>query len=106
MKLAIDNLNTLTRSYNLLAPSLAQKPYFSLERELQACFADVAPLVADAIKDRAAWPPPREPVSGGSRLGLLERFETEGKTAKIYDSQTPHYGFKEMWRDIWGEGKA
>src|SRR5207253_114988 len=39
--LAVENLNNLTRSYNLLAPELAKKPYFSLERELNACYLDV-----------------------------------------------------------------
>ena len=38
LQLAIKNLNSLTRSYNLMAPDLAKKPYFSLERELRACY--------------------------------------------------------------------
>lgn len=43
MELTVHKLNALIRSYNLMAPELAKKPYLSLERELQACFADVAP---------------------------------------------------------------
>lgn len=49
-KLAIENLNSLTRSYNLMCPQLAQRPYFDLQRELKACFADVAPHVAKEIR--------------------------------------------------------
>ncbi|KAI0479400.1 hypothetical protein GGR56DRAFT_375980 [Xylariaceae sp. FL0804] len=102
MELSIANLNALTRSYNLMAPELAKKPYFSLERELNNCYADVAPLVADAIKNRAASPP-KSTVAGGvdKPASILNRFHGDGHTAKIYDSQAPHYGLKEMWRDLW-----
>ncbi len=103
MKLAIDNLNTLARSYNLLAPNLAQKPYFSLDRELRACFADVAPLLADAIKERAARPTLPGSVSGHGRGSLLDRLDRERKSAKVYESKSPNYGLKEMWRDFWGD---
>ena len=53
---AIDNLNSIARSYNLMAPPIARKPYYYLERELKACFADVAPQVAAAIRERALAP--------------------------------------------------
>ena len=53
-KLTIEHLNTLTRSYNLVAPRPAQKPYLSLQIELKRCYADVAPLVADEIRERAS----------------------------------------------------
>lgn len=104
MELAVSNLNALTRSYNLMAPDLAKKPYFSLERELKACFADVAPQLADAIKDRATRPSKSLVNTVGHRPGsVLDRFGREGKTTKIYDSKTPHYGFKQMWRDLWSQ---
>lgn len=111
MEAAIRHLNTLTRSYNLMAPELAKKPYFSLERELSRCYADVAPQVAAAIRDRAAAPA-RSSLAGeytpDKRPGLLDRFgggEREG-AAKVYDSRAPHYGFREMWRDLFGGGKT
>jgi hypothetical protein len=53
---AIGNLNTLARSYNLMAPAIARKPYLDLSRELKACYADVAPQVADAIRERSITP--------------------------------------------------
>ncbi|KAI1311837.1 hypothetical protein F5Y03DRAFT_290604 [Xylaria venustula] len=101
LELTIKNLNTLTRSYNLMAPELAKKPYFSLERELNRCYADVAPLLADTIKERATRP--RKPPAGalGDRpKSILDRFGNDGHRAKIHDSRAPHYGFKEMWRDL------
>ncbi|KAI1412340.1 hypothetical protein F5Y13DRAFT_163396 [Hypoxylon sp. FL1857] len=102
MDLSINNLNALTRSYNLMAPELAKKPYFSLERELNNCYADVAPQLADAIKDRASRPPKSLMTGvGHTPTSILDRFGDGGHTAKVYDSKTPYYGFKEMWRDLW-----
>ncbi|CAJ2510897.1 Uu.00g065220.m01.CDS01 [Anthostomella pinea] len=104
MDLSINHLNTLTRSYNLMAPELAKKGYFSLERELKNCYADVAPLLADTIKDRASRPPKPLGEGIGDRPGsVLDRFGRGGHTAKVYDSRAPHYGFKEMWRDLFGK---
>lgn len=102
MELAISNLNKLTRAYNLMAPELAKKPYFSLERELKACFADIAPQLPDEIKERARRPQKSLLNQGGHEVGsLLDRFARESRSSKVYDSKTPHYGFKEMWRDFW-----
>ncbi|KAL8369872.1 hypothetical protein RB595_000295 [Gaeumannomyces hyphopodioides] len=112
MELAVSNLNSIARSYNLMAPDLAKKPYFTLQRELNACFADVAPLLADTIRERAR-PPQRPPLQrpplgggpGGSQKGVLARLggeEWESK-ARVYDSKAPHYGFKEMWRDLFAK---
>lgn len=56
LTVAVENLNSLARSYNLMAPPIARKPYYYLDRELKACFADVAPQVADFIKERAFAP--------------------------------------------------
>lgn len=102
MELSVAKLNALTRSYNLMAPELAKKPYFSLERELNNCFADVAPQLANEIKERAARPPKSltDSVGPGS-LGILDRFGNAGSTVRVYESKSPHYGFKEMWRDLW-----
>lgn len=105
LKLAVTNLNSLTRSYNLMAPDLAKKPYFSLERELRSCYADVAPQLAEAIKDRAARPA-KDLVEkiGHQPGGVLERFG--GEKANIYDSKKPLYGFKEFWIDLFGEKRV
>ncbi|KAI0539212.1 hypothetical protein GGR58DRAFT_260314 [Xylaria digitata] len=101
LELSIKNLNTLTRSYNLMAPELAKKPYFKLERELSNCYAEVAPLLADTIRDRATRPQKPLVEAVGDRPGsILDRFGNNGTGAKIHDSRAPHYGFKEMWRDL------
>lgn len=105
LKLAISDLNSKTRSYNLMAPDLAKKPYFSLERELKSCYADVAPQLAEAIKDRAARPE-RELVEriGHRSGGIMERFGSN--SVRIYDSRSPPYGLKEFWRDLFGGKKG
>ena len=103
--LAIKDLNNLTRSYNLQAPSLAKKPYFSLERELSSCFADIAPQLPNEIKDRARRPEKvRVEVVGHRPGGVLEKFATD--KVKVYDSRRPHYGFRDFWRELWGGGEA
>ena len=103
--LAITSLNSLTRSYNLMAPDLAKKPYFSLSRELRSCFADVAILLPEEIKARARAPAKiKIEVVGHRPGGVLERFA--GEKAKVYDDQRPEYGFKQFWKDLWGRGKV
>lgn len=104
--LAVSSLNSLTRSYNLMAPDLAKKPYFNLERELRACFADVAPLLPAEIRDRARRPEKiRVEVVGHRPGGVLERFGG-GEKVRVYDSTKPLYGFKQLWRDLWGRAEA
>ncbi|KAI9648416.1 hypothetical protein NHQ30_003050 [Ciborinia camelliae] len=105
LKLAIADLNSKTRSYNLMAPDLAKKPYFSLERELKSCYADVAPQLAETIKERATRPA-RDLVEkiGHRPGGVMERFGSN--KVNVYDSKRPLYGFKEFWNDLFGEKQA
>lgn len=99
--LAIKDLNNLTRTYNLQAPDLAKKPYFSLDRELRSCFADIAPQLPNEIKDRARRPEKvRVELVGHRPGGVLEKFSTD--KVKVYDSRKPNYGFKDFWRSLWG----
>ncbi len=101
--LAITSLNNLTRSYNLQAPDLAKKPYFSLARELQACFAEVAPQLPEEILARARAPQAKKGVETGigTGRGVLERWQ--GGSVKVHDSTRPNYGLRELWRDFWGQ---
>jgi len=102
-KLAIESLNSLTRSYNLMAPKIAQKPYFFLDRELLACYAEVAPQLAGEIAERAKAPPlkARIEVVRHRPGGIMEKFG--GEHAHVYDEQRAQYGFKEMWRDLFAK---
>ncbi|KAL8796220.1 MAG: hypothetical protein Q9195_001335 [Heterodermia aff. obscurata] len=100
--LAITNLNSLTRSYNLQAPSLAKKPYFALDRELRACFADVAPLLPAEIRERATRPQKKVIVVDDGGGGVLKSFG--GQTVKVWDENKPRYGWREFWRDLWKKG--
>lgn len=97
-RLAIENLNSLTRSYNLMCPALAQRPYFALERELQACYADVAPLIANEIRDRASAPRVKVETFGQRPAGVLEKFT--GHQARVYDEQRPRFGFRELFKEL------
>jgi hypothetical protein len=102
-ELAIKNLNELTRSYNLMAPDSAKKPYFSLDRELRACYADVAPMVAAAIREKALAPNIRGvEVIGHTPGSLLNKFSMD-KAAHVYDERKPQYGWKEFWRDLFAK---
>ncbi|MCJ1432922.1 hypothetical protein MMC27_002280 [Xylographa pallens] len=102
--LALSNLNNLTRSYNLMAPDLAKKPYFSLQRELRSCFADVAAQLPAEIKQRAMAPTKiRVEVVGHRPGGVLEKFG--GEQARVWDTTRPNYGLKEFWKQLWGGEK-
>jgi len=99
--LAIAELNSLTRSYNLMAPKIAQKPYYNLERELNRMYADVAPLLAEEIAERSRRPTVKVEVRAHKEGGVMSKF-TEGHQAKVRDEdiKVKGYGFKEFWRDL------
>jgi hypothetical protein len=98
--LAINELNTLTRSYNLMAPKIAQKPYYTLSRELARCFADVASTLADEIAQRARAPTVKMEIIGHREGGVIVKFGT-GHIARVRDEDVKKgYGFKEFWRDL------
>lgn len=109
-KLAIAEINTLARSYNLMAPKIAQKPYYSLPRELNRCFAEVAPGLADAIAERSRKPTVKIAIAPHREGGILERFGTgvgverhRGHEGTIRDEGVGKgYGFREFWRDLFG----
>ncbi|OAG12293.1 uncharacterized protein CC84DRAFT_1171044 [Paraphaeosphaeria sporulosa] len=107
-KLAIEDLNSKTRSYNLQAPELARKPYFSLERELKACYADVAPQLAAAIRERAVKPIRKtegfsQSLAGGG--GVMHSLV--GQKVKVRDERAEkQYGFRQLWKDVFGAKEA
>lgn len=105
--LAITSLNNLTRSYNLQAPKLAEKPYFSLARELATCYADIAPLLPEEILARARTP--RSYAESGNAIArgsVLDRLSGSGGSGgvRVVESGRPHYGFRQFWRELWGGG--
>ncbi len=99
-------LNALTRSYNLLAPELARKPYFSLDRELRACFADVAPQLPGAIRDRAAAPPKRLSPAAARAPPCWAASPAMAPSRACTTRRPRTYGFREMWRDLWKKPPA
>lgn len=102
LNVAVADLNNKARSYNLQAPELARKPYYNLERELKACYSDVAPLIAEAIVDRARKPVAKASDSFGQQLserGLLGTLG--GAPVRVRDERTTkQYGFRQFWSDL------
>ncbi|KAL1970639.1 hypothetical protein VTN77DRAFT_4283 [Rasamsonia byssochlamydoides] len=116
-ELQVKTINNLIRSYNLQAPRLAQKPYLNLERELNACYADVAPTLADEIARRAterassrSRTSDDEKTSGGSGGGGILDMLAPKERVRVYEEDSSKgYGLREFWRDLWGkkdEGRA
>lgn len=107
LNLAISNLNSITRAYNLMAPNLARKPYFSLKRELAACYADVAPTLAAALRERATRPVQHSESGHIRPAGMLDWLhgENAGRKTLTHRARRPAYGFREWWRDHrpWGQ---
>ncbi|KAH8175541.1 DnaJ, subfamily C [Sarocladium implicatum] len=107
LTLSIDTLNATTRSYNLQAPDLAKKPCFTLQRELDACYADVAPLIAEELRERALGPRAKPKVAKGGvyekeGVGLWEHLGGKEDVMKIHlEGRDKAYGLKEWWRDVW-----
>ncbi|CAG8892941.1 unnamed protein product [Penicillium egyptiacum] len=99
-ELAVKQINTLTRSYNLQAPASAHKPYINLDRELNACYAAVAPELAEEIKRRAterARPSSIVPPVSSSKFGSLGMAQS----VRVHEEdQSKGYGMKELWRDL------
>lgn len=99
-ELAVKQINTLARSYNLQAPASAHKPYINLDRELNACYAAVAPELAEEIKRRAterARPVSIVPPVSSSKFGSLGMAQS----VKVHEEdQSKGYGMKELWRDL------
>lgn len=100
LELAVKSINSQARSYNLQAPPVAQKPYLNLERELEACYADVAPSLAEEIHRRATETV-RLPTSFGSKASSMFDSVSTAQTTRVYDEdQSKGYGFKQFWKDL------
>ncbi|OJD17137.1 hypothetical protein AJ78_02731 [Emergomyces pasteurianus Ep9510] len=102
--LAVKSLNALTRSYNLMAPPVAQKAYLKLERELLSCYADVVPSLAAELQRRAT----ERPLNSGHSIpqsnhegGFLKYLALRQNVHLHEKNPSKRYGFKQFWRDIW-----
>ncbi|KAE8836658.1 hypothetical protein HRS9139_04756 [Pyrenophora teres f. teres] len=103
LAVAIKDLNDKARSYNLQAPELAKRPYFNLQRELNSCFADVAPQLAEAIIDRARRPPKKaEGWHNSGQKSVLDNIV--GGPVRVRDERREkQYGFRQFWNDLWAD---
>lgn len=99
--LAITEINALTRSYNLMAPKIAQKPYYTLQRELDRCFAEVAPTLPDEILNRSRKGPVKIQIAMHKEGSVMGKFQGTGHVARVRDEpEARGYGFKEFWKDL------
>ena len=102
-ELAVKQINSLTRSYNLQAPAAAHKPYINLDRELNACYAAVAPDLAEEIKRRAterARPSSTVTPASSIKFGSLGMAQS----VRVHEEdQSKGYGMKELWRDLFNK---
>ncbi|OGE51812.1 hypothetical protein PENARI_c012G08120 [Penicillium arizonense] len=101
-ELAVKQINSLARSYNLQAPPTARKAYLNLDRELNACFAEVAPQLAEEIKRRATERarPSSTVAPASSPFGSLDMAQS----ARVRDEdKAKAYGMKELWRDLFSK---
>ncbi|KAK6330172.1 hypothetical protein TWF730_004668 [Orbilia blumenaviensis] len=106
-EVSIKNINNMTRSYNLQAPSIAQRPFLTLKREILSCYRDVMPTIPAEMIERA-----NNPNYGKSQLQLGElktdkggedllSLLSTGEKGKVYDeSASKAYGFKQFWKDL------
>ncbi|RDA86467.1 hypothetical protein CP532_3629 [Ophiocordyceps camponoti-leonardi (nom. inval.)] len=107
LKASVEKLNSLTRSYNLMAPEVARRPYWALRRELDACFAEVAPLLAEEIKQRAGGGARAAPLLGrpttaeGRGEGFMEQWRRRDDVRIHVEAEEKAYGLREWWRDMW-----
>ncbi|KAJ5157123.1 uncharacterized protein N7482_008223 [Penicillium canariense] len=102
-ELAVKQLNAIARSYNLQAPRSAQKPYINLDRELNSCFAEVAPQLAEEIRRRATERARIPAPVGGSKSSMLGSLGT-AQSVRVYEENAEKgYGMKELWRDLFSK---
>ncbi|KAF3482889.1 uncharacterized protein GIQ15_02213 [Arthroderma uncinatum] len=104
-ELKIKRLNESIRSYNLQAPQVSQRAYLNLQRELDSCYADTALGLPEEIKRRATGRSHNSGLTNGRQEGLggYQLSPGLGHKARIYDEDSSKgYGFKQMWRDLWG----
>ncbi|KAK9464065.1 uncharacterized protein V1516DRAFT_100104 [Lipomyces oligophaga] len=100
-ELSIKTLNDSIRSYNLMAPAPARRAYLSLARERAICYADAAPLLADAL-----WNRDRLARSGRTTFDLGPRKPGSvvntvfGDSMVVMEKRDGEYGLKEMFKDM------
>jgi Domain of unknown function (DUF1992) len=102
-ELQVKTINDLARSYNLQAPRLTQKPYLNLERELNSCYADVAPLLANEIHRRATERTRNSLLHPSPKTSGMFDVLATNRQVRVYDEDGSRgYGLREFWKDLWG----
>ncbi|GAO48848.1 hypothetical protein SAICODRAFT_24994 [Saitoella complicata NRRL Y-17804] len=101
--LSLQEINSKTRSYNAQAPYSARRGYLALEKELLACYRDVAPTIGPELRERAkhGW------VSAEERQERkVKETLGEGGLKDLFGGEIIHvekndvYGLREWWGDM------
>jgi hypothetical protein len=95
--LAINDLNSKTRSYNTIAPYSTRKPYTTLNKELEDCYRDVSSRIVDAIRNRPP-PKPENPIVRGA-MGIFE--DLAGPKQQLHLNRDYEYGLMDFFRTFW-----
>ncbi|KAK9320783.1 hypothetical protein V1517DRAFT_328309 [Lipomyces orientalis] len=107
-ELSVKTLNDSIRSYNLMAPGPARRSYLTLERELRLCYAEVAPVLADALRER------HELINSARTTFTITKTEKPGSIVNnmfgekvvVMEKTGNEYGLKELFRDLFFRKKS
>jgi hypothetical protein len=97
--LAIEDLNSKTRSYNTIAPYTARKAYTTLQMELEQCYRDVAPRIVGSIRTRASSTQPQtESKTVRGAAGIFE--DLVGSKQELHINREGEFGLGDFFRRI------
>ncbi|KAI0072995.1 hypothetical protein K474DRAFT_1604113 [Panus rudis PR-1116 ss-1] len=95
---AVEELNSLVRKYNGLAPYAVRRPYYSRAVEVERVYRDSAADILEALKERARNPP-------SSNLSGKPGYDGEGKSGDSGTSAGDERAFPRL-RDMLREWMA
>lgn len=106
----VKDLNSKARGYNVIAPFNSRRGYLRIEDELETCFREATPLVAQMLLDRANAPKLRE-TEGWKRQYehtsiLAHVFGKSKMKSEFYERTDGGYGFGEWFRDTFRKKEA
>lgn len=105
IELTIKSMNDMIRNYNLIAPQPSRKGSLNTKRELDACYAQSAPLIGAEMLRRAMQPKATYQVRSSTAATIPFLKSLDQNLAKIYDEniEAKGYGMREFWKDLWGK---
>ena len=103
IKTQVEDLNKMARGYNVIAPFNSRRGYLNVKTELETCYREATPLVAQALIDRANAPKLKDSKAYKLRYQhtpLLDHVFGKAKLkSQFYENNDGGYGFSEWFRD-------